>query len=62
MSAAIQIKPTKPRSRYVALDLKHRSRILAEGTTVAAVVKRAEKTGKEYSMMYLPPKGKTFIY
>lgn len=59
--SAVAIKPRKASSRYVAIDLQSRSKIIAEGTTARATVNKAEKTGKAYSMMFLPKKNATYI-
>ena len=62
MPSSIKIKPKGTSTRYVALDATKKSKILAEGRSVEAVKRRADRTGKAYSMMYIPPKGNTYIY
>ena len=62
MTAAVQIKPKNPRSRYVALAAHDKRHIVAEGRTIKSVMRKANESGKAFSMMYLPPKGNTFIY
>ena len=57
MSNAIKIRPKHPRTKFVALDLYDPSKIIAEGTTPEVVVKRARKTGKEFSIMFIPKPG-----
>jgi hypothetical protein len=44
----------KPRSRYVAVSADKKHTILAEGTSLDAVIKRARKTGKLFAMMFIP--------
>jgi hypothetical protein len=49
-------------SRYVALDLKEKSRVIAEGRTAVSVAEKARKTGRAFSMMFIPAQGKTYVY
>ena len=62
MADAVKIVTKKVSSRFVALESGSKSNVLAEGRTVMAVKRNADKTGLSYSMMYLPPKDTTFIY
>ena len=49
-------------SRYVALDLKEQDRVIAEGRTVASVAAKARKTGRPFSMMFIPQRGKAYVF
>jgi hypothetical protein len=62
MKDAIKIKMRNVRSRFVALDLRDRTKVVAEGRTAEAVAKKAEKTGKPFSMLFVPAKGKRHIF
>ena len=56
---AIKIEKRKPRSRYVAIDSNGGSKVIAEGMTLAATIKRAEKICKDYTLMFVGKKSKT---
>ncbi len=58
----IKVKPTNPDSRWVALDIKEKDRIIAEGKEPADAINSANKTGKEYSLLFIPKKGDTYIF
>lgn len=49
-------------SDYAAIDIKDKSTIIAEGKKVDEVIRKADKTGKEYLIMYIPKRGQTYIY
>jgi hypothetical protein len=57
-SQAISIKTQNKNSRFVALNVQKLGEVVAEGRFVKSVIKKAEKSGKQFSMMYVPPKGK----
>jgi 3-hydroxymyristoyl/3-hydroxydecanoyl-(acyl carrier protein) dehydratase len=48
--------------RFVAVDRTAKQRIVASGTTAKITIKRAEQTGKNYTMAYVPPSGKKYIF
>lgn len=56
------IIPKKDDTRWVAVDVKNPDTILAEGTTPEEVIEKAEKTGIEYSLMYVPDPNSTYIF
>jgi phage/plasmid primase-like uncharacterized protein len=58
ISQAICIKTKNKNSRFVALSVQKLGKVIAEGRSVKSVIKKAEKSGKQFSMMYIPPKGK----
>ena len=62
MKKAIKLASKKTSSRYIALDLSNQNKILAEGTKPDTVAKQAGKTGRPFSIMYVPKPGKTYIY
>ena len=62
MGNAITITPEKATTRFVAVDGKDRSRVLAEAKTAKAVLREAEKTGRSFSVMYIPAKGETYVF
>jgi hypothetical protein len=49
-------------SRYVALDLRKQDEVIAEGRTATAVADKARKTGRAFSMMFIPERGKTYVF
>ena len=59
---AVRIRVASPHSRFVALDIKRKNRVIAEGRTAESVCRKAQKSGKAFSVMYLPVPGKTYIY
>ena len=62
MTAAIKIKAGEAASKFVAVDGRHRSKVLAEARTAKAVIQKAEKTGRPFSVMYVPAKGETYVF
>lgn len=61
MSHAIVIKPTSPRSRWVALSLDKRAKIISEGVKPEVVIRKAEKTGKKFTIQFIPDPNSTYI-
>lgn len=61
MTATLNINPKSPQTRWVALNIKDNSKIIAEGKTPQSVIKKADKTGKEYILSFVPKKGTTYI-
>ena len=59
--AAVRIKPKSKRSRFVALDVNDRRTIVAEGTTAKSTITKARRTGKDFSMMFVPAPNQTYI-
>jgi len=59
--AAIKIRPRSKQSRFLALDIQDRGKIIAEGRTARSTVQKAEKTGKAFTMFTVPPSGHTLI-
>ena len=55
------IRPKSKRTRFVALDPKDPETIIAEGTTVKSVMRKARKTGKDFSMMFIPRGDRDYI-
>jgi hypothetical protein len=62
MSHAIHVKVRCANSRFVAIDAQRTGTSIAEGRTVESVVEKARKTGKSFSLMYIPPKGKKCVF
>lgn len=62
MSQGITIKMKNIRSRFVALDVTDKSRVVAEGNTALSVAKKAKKTGKPFTMMFVPAAGTRYIF
>lgn len=62
MTHAVCIKAHKKTSRFVALDSYKRGDVVAEGKTVEDVLRKAKKSGKHFSMMYIPSKDKKYIF
>lgn len=60
--ATIKIIPQNPRTKYVAIDIRNKSNIIAEGISVKSVVRKADKTGIDYSLMFVPKAGQICIY
>lgn len=49
-------------SKFAAIDLNDWKSVIAEGITVESVKKKAGKSGREYFTMFVPKKGKTYIF
>jgi hypothetical protein len=62
MRKSILINPVDPNTKYVALDINNRLSIIAEGLTVKSVIEKANDTGKEYSLLYIPEPGQKCIF
>ena len=62
MRKSINISVRSGTSRYVALDLKDKAKVIAEGRTAVTVAEKARKTGKPFSMLFLPEEGKAYVY
>lgn len=62
MQKSIHISVRSVTSRYVALDLKDRTKVIAEGRTAVAVAKKARHTGRPFSMLFIPAKGQTYVF
>ena len=62
MSHYIKIAPRSQRSRFVALDAKNKTQIIAEGLSADVVARKAIKSGRPFSMMFVPVPGKTYIF
>lgn len=60
-TTAREIKPKSTRSRWAAIWIEDGVTILAEGVKPETVIRKAKKTGKEYSMMFLPDPNTTYI-
>ena len=48
--------------RFVAIDRAHNGKVIAEGRTANIVYKKAEKTGIAYTMAFIPPEGKKYVF
>jgi hypothetical protein len=62
MANSIKINVKNTHSRFVALALNSSGKVLAEGLTPKSVTEKAKKTGKDFSLMYVPQSGQTHIY
>ena len=62
MTQAVCIKAQRRTSRFVALDSYKKGNVVAEGKTVEDVLERARKSGKHFSMMYIPSRDKKYIF
>lgn len=62
MQNTVNISVRSVKSRYVALDLKQQNKVIAEGKTATAVVDKARKTGHSFSIMFIPERGKTYVF
>lgn len=58
---AIEIKPKSVRTRWVALSMDKKAVILAEGVKPEAVIKKADKTNKNYILQFIPDPNSTYI-
>ncbi len=61
MSAPIQISPTKASTKFAAVDANDNSIIIAEGKAVDKVIQKANKSGKDYCMIFIPEPDTTYI-
>jgi len=50
------------RSRYVALDKADKRNVIAEGISASAVAAKAKRSGKHFSLLFVPPRGHTCVY
>jgi len=62
MPKTIHVRTHYRNSRFIAIDRADHGRVIAEGRTVMAVHKMAEKTGKAFTMAFVPPKGKKYVF
>ncbi|TFH12763.1 MAG: hypothetical protein E4H02_12830 [Lentisphaerales bacterium] len=62
MQKTVNISVRNKNSRYVALDLRKQNEVIAEGRTAASVADKARKTGRQFSMMFVPKRGKTYVF
>ena len=62
MRKTVNISVRSAASRYVALDLKKQDEVIAEGRTAIGVAGKARKTGRLFSMMFIPVRGKTYVF
>ena len=62
MQKTVNISVRNKNSRYVALDLRKQNEVIAEGRTAAAVADKARKMGRQFSMMFVPKRGKTYVF
>jgi hypothetical protein len=56
----ITITPKSPDTRWVTLD--DDNKILTEGKTAGEAIERAKETGKNFTLMFVPLKGNTYIF
>lgn len=62
MTKRVKIRVRSSHSRFVALDVNRKSCVIAEGRTAKSVSQKAEKSGKAFSLMYIPSPSKTYIF
>lgn len=62
MQKTVNISVRNKSSRYVALDLGKQDKVIAEGKTAEAVADKARRTGRPFSMMFVPERGKTYVF
>ena len=62
MQKTVNISVRSAKSRYVALDLKRQNKVIAEGKTAETVADKARKTGRLFSMMFIPERGRTYVF
>lgn len=49
-------------SRFIAVDRADKGRVVAEGRSAQKVAMKAERTGKPFTMAFVAPAGKKYIY
>lgn len=52
---------TRSDTRFVALDRRDQSTIVAQGRNAVNVVKRAKSTGTPFVMSFVPKAGQTYV-
>lgn len=62
MPATVLVVPKNPRTKYMALDFNDQSKIVAEGTTIKSVIRKAEKTGRRFILMPVLEGNCTYIF
>jgi hypothetical protein len=58
----INTTPKDPNSKFIALDIKDQSKIIAEGRTINTVIDKAEKTGKKFILTPVLKENCTYIF
>ena len=58
----IRIKVKSPDSRFAALDVNNKYKVLVEGKDAVVVATEARKLNIPFSMMFIPEKNKRHIY
>ena len=56
----ITITPKDPKSNWVAVDEK--GKIISEGKTPKETIEKANKVTKDFSIVFVPKEGKTYIF
>ena len=56
----ITITPKNPETRWVTLD--DDNNIISEGKTPDEAIEAAKKTGKSFTVMFVPVEGNTYIF
>ena len=62
MRNSIKLNIKNSNSKFSAINLSDWESVIAEGTTVKSVEKKDGKSGKEYFTMFVPKRGKTYIF
>jgi hypothetical protein len=62
MTHSIKFNLRRGKSKFVALQATDKTKVVAEGQTAEAVARKAEKTGRPFSIMFVPAKGRNYVF
>ena len=48
--------------RFIAVDRTAGRKVIASGTSAQVTIRKAEQTGRNYTIAYVPPPGKKYIF
>jgi hypothetical protein len=58
MPTTLKSKMNLRASRFIAVDRSQHDKIIAQGNTAQAAAAKAERTGKPFTLSFVPPAGK----
>ncbi|MCG8309686.1 MAG: hypothetical protein MI975_19985 [Cytophagales bacterium] len=61
MADVISIRPSKPKTKWVAVE-PNTNNIISEGVKPESVIKKAEKSGKSYAMVFIPKENTNYVF
>ncbi len=61
-SNTITIEPKNPKSKWAALEMDNPNNIISEGIKPKSVFNEAEKSGKKFTMIFVPDPNTKYIF